>query len=135
MAEDLMDLTGFLTPLVTKLTDLIPDPLAKANALAAANTEMLTFVTAQNTAQTTVNAAEASDKSLFVAGWRPFVGWTCGVAFAFNFVAIPLLGTVGVHVPPLPTDTLMAPLMGMLGLGGMRTYEKVTGVSGAKKLK
>jgi hypothetical protein len=87
-------------------------------------------------AQLAVNEAEARSESTFVSGWRPFVGWTCGAALAWNFVVLPLavfaLTAAGVSLPPLPelaVDTLMPVLLGMLGLGGMRTYEKLQGAN------
>ena len=83
-------------------------------------------------AQVEVNKAEAAHKSLFVAGWRPFIGWTCGVAMAFNFVAGPLLTSAGYTIAPLDLVTMMPVLLGMLGLGGMRSYEKRNGVAREK---
>ena len=87
-------------------------------------------------AQVEVNKAEAQHKSIFVAGWRPFVGWTCGVALAYHFVLAPLIlfgvGISGVEIPELPAfdmDSLMTVLLGMLGLGGLRTYEKQKGLT------
>ena len=78
-----------------------------------------------------INQAEASSSNPFVSGWRPFIGWTCGAAFAFNFVLLPLLTTVAaimgnpVSVEPLAMDEMLPVLLGMLGLGGFRTYEKI----------
>lgn len=87
-------------------------------------------------AQVEVNKAEASHRSIFVAGWRPFIGWTCGVALAYHFVVAPLIifgaGWAGTSIPDLPTfdmDSLMTVLLGMLGLGGMRTFEKAKGLT------
>jgi hypothetical protein len=86
--------------------------------------------------QLEVNKAEASHKSIFVAGWRPFIGWTCGVALCWHFVVAPLVtfiaGYTGVSLPQLPVfdmDSLMTVLLGMLGLGGLRTYEKQKGLT------
>jgi len=86
--------------------------------------------------QLEVNAAEAKHRSIFVAGWRPFIGWTCGVALCWHFVAAPLVTFIaayaGVSLPQLPTfdmDSLMTVLLGMLGLGGLRTYEKQKGLT------
>lgn len=86
--------------------------------------------------QIEVNKAEASHRSMFVAGWRPFVGWTCGVALAWHFVIQPLIVFISayfaVQLPTLPTfdmDSLMTVLLGMLGLGGLRTYEKKSGLT------
>ena len=86
--------------------------------------------------QLEINKAEAQHRSLFVAGWRPFIGWTCGVALAYHFVLAPLIlfgaGWAGASIPELPTfdmDSLMTVLLGMLGLGGMRTFEKAKGLT------
>ena len=89
-------------------------------------------------AQLEVNKQEAAHKSLYVAGWRPFIGWSCGIAMAFNFIGLPLIGTLSVlydtplELPPLDLEIMMPVLLGMLGLGGMRSYEKRTGVAREK---
>jgi len=80
--------------------------------------------------QTKINAVEAQHRTLFVAGWRPFIGWICGVALAYNFVIRDLFIwiTKTTEAPPaLQMDHLMTVLLGMLGLGGLRTYEKIKG--------
>jgi hypothetical protein len=86
--------------------------------------------------QLEVNKAEASSRNIFVAGWRPFVGWTCGIALFWHFVGLPVtlffVSWFGVEIPALPEfdmQTLMTVLMGMLGLGGLRTFEKFKGVT------
>lgn len=80
--------------------------------------------------QIEVNQQEAAHKSLFVAGWRPFIGWTCGIAMANNFVLMPYLAAVfSLDVPVLDMAEMMPVLMGMLGLGAYRSYEKVKGVA------
>ena len=84
--------------------------------------------------QLEVNKVEAAHKSLFVAGWRPAIGWICGLGMASNFILIPMANFVlaltgsAVVVPLLDTGEMMPVLMGMLGLGAMRTYEKKQGV-------
>ena len=87
-------------------------------------------------AQVEVNKAEAQHKSIFVAGWRPFVGWVCGLALCYHFILAPLIifGTAyaGIDTPELPEfdmGSLMTVLMGMLGLGGLRTFEKSKGLT------
>jgi hypothetical protein len=86
-------------------------------------------------AQLEVNKAEAQHRSLFVSGWRPAVGWCCVFGMMGNFMVIPFanfvlaLLEIDVTVPLIDTATMMPVLMGMLGLGAMRTYEKRTGVS------
>jgi len=87
-------------------------------------------------AQIEVNKAEAASSSVFKGGWRPFIGWVCGFAFAYHFILQPILlfGTAaaGISLPPLPEfdmSQMMPVLLGMLGLGGLRTYEKKAGVT------
>jgi hypothetical protein len=78
--------------------------------------------------QAEINKVEAQHRTIFVAGWRPFIGWVCGFALAYNFVLRDLLiWFVGPEqVPPaLQMEHLMTVLVGMLGLGGMRTFEKL----------
>jgi hypothetical protein len=87
-------------------------------------------------AQIEVNKAEAASGSLFKGGWRPAIGWVCASAFAYHFVLQPVIVfavlTAGVDLPPLPEfdmASLMTVMMGMLGLGGLRTYEKQKGIT------
>lgn len=87
-------------------------------------------------AQIEVNKTEAQSRNIFVAGWRPFVGWTCGIALAWHFVGLPvtlfMTSMFQVETPPLPEfemESLMTVLLGMLGLGGLRTFEKTKGLT------
>ena len=73
--------------------------------------------------QIDVNKVEAAHPSLFVAGWRPFIGWGCGIAFLYNAVVAPFVGTTTADIAFVQTV-----LMAMLGIGAMRSYEKVNGV-------
>jgi len=78
--------------------------------------------------QTKINELEAQHRTVFVAGWRPFIGWVCGVALAYNFVIRDLFiwAIKPESIPPaLQMEHLMTVLLGMLGLGGLRTYEKI----------
>ena len=84
-----------------------------------------------NKAQLEVNKVESGHTSMFVAGWRPFVGWTCGIALCYHFVLQPFLVFLcysfgyQVELPVFNMQTLTTILMGMLGLGGLRSFEKV----------
>jgi hypothetical protein len=87
-------------------------------------------------AQIEVNKAEAASGSVFKGGWRPFIGWVCGIAFLYHFVLQPLLlfaiAVAGVQLPALPEfdmGTLLTVLGGLLGLGSLRTFEKTKGVT------
>ena len=87
-------------------------------------------------AQLEINKAEAASGSVFKGGWRPFVGWVCGIALLYHFILSPLIlfgvTMIGINIPPIPEfdmGSLMTVLMGMLGLGGLRTYEKQKGLT------
>jgi hypothetical protein len=86
--------------------------------------------------QLEINKAEASHRSIFVAGWRPFLGWILASAMGWHFIFAPVTifvcAYLGVDIPELPVfdmDSLMTVLLGMLGLGGLRTAEKIKGVT------
>lgn len=121
---------------ISKLLDkFIPDAGEKAR-LAHEIATLATKQAHENAmAQIEVNKAEAASGSLFKGGWRPFIGWTCGTAFAYHFVIQPLvvflLVVNGQPVPSLPVfdmASLMTVLGGLLGLGTLRTFEKYKGV-------
>ena len=88
-------------------------------------------------AQVDVNKTEAAHRSIFVAGWRPFIGWVCGFALAYHFLLYPLLTFIltiaykgqQIELPVFDIESLSTILLGMLGLGGLRTYEKRKGIS------
>jgi hypothetical protein len=132
-------LEALIGPVTGLLDKFIPD--ADERARLAHEIATMSEKHAQELArgQIEINKTEASHKSMFVAGWRPFVGWTCGVALAWHFVGQPLAVFVitysGVEAPPLPVfemESLLTVLLGMLGLGGLRTFEKTRGVSREK---
>lgn len=85
-----------------------------------------------------VNKTEAAHRSLFVAGWRPAIGWICGIGLLSNYILIPVANFVlaltasEIIVPSLDMADMMPVLLGMLGLGTLRTYEKTKGVSREK---
>ena len=81
--------------------------------------------------QLEVNKVEAAHKSLFVAGWRPAIGWVCALGLFYNVILANILG-IWVDVPEVDTTLLVPVMMGMLGIGAMRSYEKVKGVSREK---
>jgi hypothetical protein len=87
-------------------------------------------------AQIDVNKEEAKSSNLFVAGWRPFIGWGCGIAFIYSTLIEPVCRFVAMTVfmyngtfPTIDSDLTMQVMLGMLGLGAMRSYEKKSGVA------
>ena len=85
--------------------------------------------------QLEINKAEAANASVFVSGWRPFIGWICGIACAWNWIGISIAKVVAaflqypINLAPADLSEMMPVLMGMLGLGALRTVEKIQGVA------
>ena len=131
---------SLITSLVGPVTGLLDKFIEDKDQKAALAHEIATMGErhAQETllAQLEINKAEAASGSLFKGGWRPFVGWICGFALLYHFILCPLIIFVvtisGVAIPPLPEfdmGSLMTVLLGMLGIGGLRTFEKQKGLT------
>jgi hypothetical protein len=123
---------SLLIPAVTNLLDkFIPDADERQKLAHEIATMSQKMAHESAMIQVEVNKEEAKHRSSFVAGWRPFIGWTCGFALAYHFILHPMLTLVltisgiTVDLPEFDMSSLMTVLMGMLGLGGLRTYEKV----------
>lgn len=137
-----MSILDFL-PTVAKIIDkVIPDKAAAQAAQAALAQATLNGQLTEldnefkaTLAQIDVDKTEAANPSLFVSGWRPFVGWVCGSGLAYQFLFRPIATGVSAAVghpiefPSLDMGTLMTMLGGLLGFGAMRTTEKIQGVS------
>jgi len=121
--------------LIQPISKILDKFVADKDLKAKLQHELDTEIHRANLAQIDVNKAEASHKSLFVAGWRPFVGWVCAGALAYHFILQPILVFaisvygISITLPEFDMGSLMTILMGMLGLGGLRTLEKVQKVS------
>lgn len=132
-----MSLTAIVTtlsPIVDRILDMIPNPEAREAAKRELQLEILKIQAEQNRAQVELNKTEAQHSSIFVAGWRPFIGWVGGVSLAWTFLVHPLitwvatlLGYTGTF-PALDTEPLMTLVLAMLGIGAMRTVDKIKGV-------
>lgn len=132
-----------IIPVLTGLIDrLLPDPKVAAEA----KLEMLKMAQAGDlaqldadlklaTGQIEVNKIEAASTDGFTRNWRPFIGWTCGAAFAFKFIGGPLAVIVAqwfghtITLPVFDFTEMSTVLMGMLGLGAMRSVEKIKGAA------
>lgn len=134
-------ISGILPVLGNLLDRILPDPKASAEA----KLEVMRMAQAGELAQLNadlqlasgqieVNKVEAANQSLFVAGWRPAIGWVCGAAFAFKFIlgpaAVVAMAMAGhpITLPVFDFSEMSTILLAMLGLGGLRTVEKVKGV-------
>lgn len=132
-----LDLTGVgsIADLVGNVINKIwPDPAQRAQAQLELAKLQQSGELAQMVAQTDINKVEAANVNMFVSGWRPAVGWMCVAGLGYTFIGWPLAtwasGIWHFAVPPnLDMGTLITLLGGMLGLGGLRTYEKTLGVA------
>ena len=77
------------------------------------------------TAQMAINVEEAKSQSIFISGWRPFVGWNCGFGLSYQFLVYPILVSFNPKIVALDIQTLVTLLCGLLGLGSLRTVEKL----------
>jgi hypothetical protein len=132
-----MSALDFFTPIAAIINKFVPDKaqaaIATQNLQASLQAgelqEQLEQLTSITTAQSDVDKVEAASSNWFVAGWRPAIGWVCGLAFAFEFLLRPLLQwglAIAGHAVPLPSldSTLTQLTYAMLGMGAMRTIEK-----------
>lgn len=124
--------------LVGKVLDRAwPDPLQKAQIALelekmkqAGDFKEIDAALQQAQMQADVNKVEAANPNLFVSGWRPFIGWVGGSALAWHFIGRPAAIALSGHdIPPVDLGDLITIVLGMLGLGGMRTTEKLKGVA------
>lgn len=126
-------ITSIVDAASTILNKIFPDADAKLKGQLALATQELQAAAQAAVAQADINKIEAQSPHLFVAGWRPAVGWICAFGLLYSFALKPLLSWISVlfnvQVPPvLDTGPLISLLVAMLGVGGMRTFEKVQGV-------
>ena len=131
---------ALIPSILPAVTDVIgrflpEDKEAKAKAEREIEAKLTTHLAKIDLAQLDINKTEAAHRSVFVSGWRPFIGWSCGLALAWSYVVTPILTFVLaqtgylVELPSMNLGEMMPVLMGMLGLGGLRTFEKFKKVS------
>ena len=113
------------------LDKVIPDKNARAKAQEALEQASQKGELDLLLGQLEINKVEAAHKSLFVAGARPFIMWVCGLALAYSTIIHPILD-IWLEMPVVDVSVLMPVLMGLLGLGGMRSFEKSKGIAREK---
>ena len=127
---NLSDVSGIITGVREAITgEKIKDPVEMAKVELA----LQGLENALTTGQLEINKTEAQHDSIFVAGWRPFIGWVCGTALVYSFIIHPLLGwglalctsCVAVAPPMIEMGALMTVLLGMLGIGAQRSFDKL----------
>ncbi len=129
-------LNNLIGPATNLLDKFIEDKDQKAKLAHELATMADKMAHEQQLAQIAVNKEEAASGSIFKGGWRPFIGWVCGIAFFYHFVLNPIIlfviAIIGIEIPSLPEfqmNTLLTVLGGMLGIGSLRTYEKQKGLT------
>lgn len=135
------DLTG-IGAAVTGIKDILgmffPDKTEEEKAKMAQAFQYANLVQQADAAQTAVNQEEAKSTSLFIAGWRPFIGWVCGSACAWNWIGISVVKAacalfaykLAIDLQPASLTEMLPILGGLLGLGTLRTIEKIQGAEG-----
>ena len=121
-------LQALIAPVSALLDKIIPDADTKQKIAFEISTLAEKQAHEIALAQIAVNKEDAKG-AWFQSGWRPAVGWICVAGFAVNFLISPLLHPLGIIVPQADTSTMLPVLMGMLGLGGLRSYEKKNGLT------
>tara|TARA_R100000963_G_C4620439_1_gene88084 strand:+ start:308 stop:715 length:408 start_codon:yes stop_codon:yes gene_type:complete len=133
-------IASLVSAILPGVTDIIgrflpEDKEARAKAEREIEQQLSSHLARIDIAQLEINKQEAAHRNIFVAGWRPFVGWTCGIALAWTYVGVPILQFILaqtghlIDLPALDMSQMMPVLMGMLGLGGLRSFEKFKGIS------
>ena len=131
----MLGLMSTLFPLIEKIVARIPDPALREKASLEMQAQLLQASIEESKGQLAVNAAEATNSSVFVSGWRPFIGWMGGASLLYKFLLHPILSWVllliGITTPlPAPdTEALMALVTAMLGVTAARSFDKWKGTS------
>lgn len=126
-----MPILTLLMPLISNIFSLIPNPAERA----AQMQQLMTALQQWDAQQSATNTAEATNSNLFVSGWRPMIGWVCSLAIAYQYLIIPFAtwGCAVSHtvIPSFPRldDNLWQLTMGMLGMAGLRSFDKIKGVT------
>ena len=124
-----------LEKLIDPISNILDKFVADKDLKQKLEHELKTELHRANMAQIEVNKEEAKHRTVFVAGWRPFTGWVCASALAYHFILEPVivfalaLFVIQLTLPQFDMASLLTVLMGMLGLGGLRTYEKKQGLT------
>jgi len=124
---------GAASDAITAIGSLFDDLFTSDEERAHAEAVMAKLRQAPHLLQAEINRIEASHRSIWVAGWRPFIGWVCGLGLLWAFIGHPLfewavaLWGLNVTPPEVPSENMMELTMALLGLGGLRTFEKLHG--------
>lgn len=126
-----------LLPILANVVDkTIPDKAQKSVAMLELEKALVDNADKINLETIKTNQIEAGHKSVWVAGWRPAIGWSCSLGIAWLFIGHPvatwvaqILGYTGMVMPTIDTEVLLELTLAMLGMAGLRTFEKIKGVT------
>lgn len=126
-----------LLPILSNVVDkTIPDKAQKSIAMLELEKALVDNADKINLETIKTNQIEAGHKSIWVAGWRPAIGWSCSLGIAWLFIGHPvatwvaqMLGHTGMVMPTIDTEILLELTLAMLGMAGLRTFEKIKGVT------
>ena len=128
-------LTSILPMIGTVLDRVIPDKEASAKAIRDIEATLIENSAQINLAQLEINKVEAGHKSIWVSGWRPSIGWCCSLGIFWAYIGRPVadyavvMSGSDIILPEIPTDALMELTFAMLGMAGLRTFEKLKNIS------
>lgn len=129
-------ITALLPKALDIIDDVVPDKDAAAKAKRDIEAKLVSAATDVNLETIKTNQIEAGHRSVWVSGWRPAIGWSCSVGIFWLFVGHPLAtwgaqlaGMDGMVMPTISTDILLELTLAMLGMSGLRTFEKLKGIS------
>lgn len=137
----MFNILELVSPVLDRILGMIPNPEARAQAQREITMRLVEIDAQQQLAQVELNKVEATHSSIFVAGWRPFIGWVSGVGLAWQTILQPIVSWIATvngytgDFPILDSGTLMTLLLAMLGVGTMRSVDKYNKVDTKFKLK
>lgn len=115
--------------LIGNVTKILDKAILDKDLKAQLEADLMTAINSVDEAQIKINLQDAKSNNWFQSMWRPAIAWICVCGFFINFLVSPLCFPFGIIVPQANTSVMLPVLMGMLGLGGLRTYEKKLGVN------
>ena len=132
------DIPATITAVTQLVNKFVPDRDAQIKLQAELQAKFVEIEAQQLQAQSDTNKVEAASSSVFVAGWRPFIGWVCGSALAWSYIVQPvaqwglLIAKIDTKLPEIPSGDLFNLTLAMLGMAGWRTLDKIKAVATSK---
>jgi hypothetical protein len=129
------DIPATISAVTQLVNKFVPDRDEQIKLQAALQSKFVEIEAQQLQAQSDINKVEAASSSVFIAGWRPFIGWVCGAALAWSYIILPvaqwglLIAKIDTKLPEIPSGDLFNLTLAMLGMAGWRTLDKIKEVA------